>query len=99
MNFFENKKILIISPHQDDEINIAGGILTEITKYNKDVYVLYTTNGDYVFSAKTRVRECLHSCKKLGVDEKTAYEDSCLIEHDLSAESFEAIKKATKKLL
>ncbi len=33
---------------------------------------------------------------KLGVDAKTAYEDSCLIEHDLSAESFEAIKHATK---
>ena len=32
---------------------------------------------------------------KLGVDKKTAYEDSCLIEHDLSSESFEAIKKAT----
>ena len=33
---------------------------------------------------------------KLGVDEKTAYEDSCLIEHDISAKSFEAIKNATK---
>lgn len=30
-----------------------------------------------------------------GVDEKTAYEDSCMIEHDLSKKSFEAIKKAT----
>ena len=29
----------------------------------------------------------------LGVDEKTAYEDSCKIEHDLSSKSFEAIKK------
>ena len=36
---------------------------------------------------------------KLGVDEKTAYEDSCLIEHDLSSQSFEAIKKATAKYL
>ena len=36
---------------------------------------------------------------KLGVDEKTAYEDSCLIEHDLSSQSFEAIKKATIKFL
>ena len=36
---------------------------------------------------------------KIGVDEKTAYEDSCLIEHDLSAESFAAIKKATEKYL
>ena len=35
---------------------------------------------------------------KLGVDEKTAYEDSCLIEHDLSIESFEAIKRATKNM-
>ena len=33
---------------------------------------------------------------KLGVDEKIAYEDSCLIEHDISQESFEAIKNATK---
>ncbi len=36
---------------------------------------------------------------KLGVDEKTAYEDSCLIEHDLSAESFAAIKKATENYI
>ena len=31
---------------------------------------------------------------ELGVSEKQAYEDSCLIEHDLSEESFKAIKKA-----
>lgn len=36
---------------------------------------------------------------KYGVSEKTAYKDSCLIEHDLSDESFKAIKKATKPLL
>ena len=30
---------------------------------------------------------------KLGVDEKTAYEDSCRIEHDISDETFKAIKK------
>ena len=36
---------------------------------------------------------------KLGVSEKQAYEDSCLVEHDLSEESFNAIKKATEKYL
>ena len=36
---------------------------------------------------------------KLGVSEQTAYEDSCLVEHDLSEESFAAIKKATDNLL
>lgn len=34
----------------------------------------------------------------MGVDEKTAYQDSCKIEHDLSQKSFEAIKKATSNL-
>lgn len=35
----------------------------------------------------------------IGVSEKQAYIDSCLIEHDLSEESFEAIKKARDKLI
>ena len=33
----------------------------------------------------------------LGVSEKTASEDACSIEHRISDESFEAIKKATRK--
>ena len=34
---------------------------------------------------------------KLGVDEKIAAEDACRIEHDISKESFEAIKKHVEK--
>lgn len=33
---------------------------------------------------------------RLGVDEKTAVEDACRIEHVISAESFEAIKRHTQ---
>lgn len=33
----------------------------------------------------------------IGVTKETASEDACRIEHDLSEESFEAIKKACKK--
>ncbi len=33
---------------------------------------------------------------KLGVDEKIAAEDACRIEHDISKESFEAIKNHIK---
>ncbi len=33
----------------------------------------------------------------LGVDEKTAYHDSCLIEHDISDISFEKLKEHMKK--
>lgn len=35
--------------------------------------------------------------KALGVDEKTAVEDACRIEHVISAESFAAIKQHTQK--
>ena len=34
---------------------------------------------------------------RLGVDEKTAIEDACKMEHDISDESFEAIKKHALK--
>jgi Mn-dependent DtxR family transcriptional regulator len=30
---------------------------------------------------------------KIGVDEKTAFEDSCKIEHDISSKTFECLKK------
>ena len=30
---------------------------------------------------------------ELGVSEKTAYEDSCKIEHDISSESFDMLKR------
>lgn len=33
----------------------------------------------------------------LGVDEETAYEDSCKIEHDISQQTFEKIKDFLKK--
>ncbi len=31
---------------------------------------------------------------RLGVDEKTAYHDACMIEHDISDETFAAIRRA-----
>lgn len=33
----------------------------------------------------------------LGVSEKTAYEDSCKVEHDISDETFEKLKKHLKR--
>ena len=37
-------KVLIIVPHQDDDTNIAGGILTQLQEQG-EVHVLFTTNG------------------------------------------------------
>lgn len=64
---------MIIIPHEDDEINLAGSFIYSLTKSdNKDIYVVFLTNGD--FRGKdiglVRINEAVNSCKKLGVDEK-----------------------------
>lgn len=64
---FEKKKILIFCPHEDDEINLAGGLLLKLKKIECDIKVIYSTNGDYFIDAKYRIREAIKSLKKLGV--------------------------------
>lgn len=71
-NIFKNKSILIIVPHQDDEINIAGGLIASISNENKNIRVLYTTNGDFCMEAKVRYSEAIKSLKKLGVKKENA---------------------------
>lgn len=40
------KKVLVVSPHPDDELNLVGSILAAMMDQQMDVYVAYTTNGD-----------------------------------------------------
>ena len=42
----ENKKILIIAPHPDDEILGCGGLILRAKQQNAQVYVLYLTVGN-----------------------------------------------------
>ncbi len=66
---FHNKKILIFCPHEDDEINIAGGLLLELRKLDCEVKVIYSTNGDWFINAEHRIKEARKCLKKLGVPE------------------------------
>ena len=61
-----NSKVLIIVPHEDDEINIAGGTILKL-KDKAEIKVVYVTNGDLVFNAKDRFKEAIASLKNLGV--------------------------------
>ena len=67
INFFKNKKILIIVPHEDDELNLVGGLLGSDFFDKTKVYVVYMTNGDYLFNIKTRFNEAISSLKKCGI--------------------------------
>ncbi len=65
------KKYLIIVPHPDDEINIAGQLICQLTQTNNEVHVLFTTNGDYyIYEGERRLKEAINALRVLGVDEK-----------------------------
>lgn len=64
-------KILVIVPHEDDELSIAGQLIVSARKNGQEVYVLYTTNGDaYIGDGAVRIGEAIHSLEKLGVDKR-----------------------------
>lgn len=81
-------------------ISRAVGLLKKDGYINvdKDGYITLTDEGNAVakkiFERHTVISGILVS---LGVDEKTAAEDACKIEHVISDESFEAIKKYAEK--
>ena len=65
---------------------------------DKDGYITLTSSGldiaEKVYERHLIIGEALVA---LGVSEKTAYEDSCLIEHIISDESFSKIKSHLEK--
>lgn len=68
-----NKTVMVIVPHEDDEINLAGGILKNYTENGYNVKVVFTTNGDFNYSGKTRILEGINACKVMGIPEKNVF--------------------------
>ena len=78
-----------------------------LKQLENDEYITICNNNIKLTDKGTKVANLMYERHEyiakilihLGVDEKIAYEDSCLVEHDLSEESFEAIKKATEHII
>lgn len=66
-NVFNDKKVYIFVPHQDDEINIAYGLIYKIKNNVKEMKVIYATNGNYIVKDKYRLKEGIDSLKKVGL--------------------------------
>lgn len=63
----------------------------------KEGFIYLTPSGREIAEMIYERHELLTSwLVRLGVDEKIAAQDACKIEHDISKESFEAIKKHIK---
>lgn len=67
---YGGQRVLVIAPHEDDEINIAGGVIEEYRRYGSTVTLLFITNGDYMGKGETRMREELKVAGMLGVPEE-----------------------------
>lgn len=82
-------------------VSRAMGILKdgEYILVDKNGYITLTKRGkeiaEKIYERHTILTEYL---VRLGVNEKIATEDACKIEHDISDESFEAIKRHVKKV-
>ena len=81
-------------------VSRAMGLLKngELVKVDKDGLITLTDAGEAIaekiYERHTIITRFFVS---LGVDEKTAAEDACKIEHDISDASFEAIKMHIEK--
>jgi len=64
---FFGTRVLILAPHADDEINIAGNMILTLAAAKAEIFVAYSTNGDFEQSADTRAKEAVEALKILGV--------------------------------
>ena len=64
---FKNKKVMVIVPHEDDDLLISGQVLPSMYKNGADVRVVFATNGDKRVSAYTRQSEACNALEKLGI--------------------------------
>lgn len=56
-HFFRHKKVLVIVPHMDDEINVAGSMIHSLAGMECDITVLYTTDGNDFGKGRQRAEE------------------------------------------
>lgn len=71
-----NNKILLIVPHQDDELFVGGGLLKLFADSgNYEIYVVFTTNGDFFpWEGEVRLRESLRVLTELyGIEDKNIF--------------------------
>ena len=65
--FFHGNSVMIIVPHEDDEINMAGATIYGAIQEGLEVYVVFLTNGDYEYTFDVRCNETYQMAKEIGL--------------------------------
>lgn len=72
-NLFGGRKVMLIVPHEDDDINLCGGVLEQFLSCGSEVDVVFATNGDYLGKGEVRLKEALACMDGLGISENHVY--------------------------
>lgn len=70
---FSDKSVMLIVPHEDDEVFLLGGTIEEYIRYGSEVNVVFATNGDAFLTEEIkekRLNEAISALSFMGVDEK-----------------------------
>ena len=67
---YSGKRVLVVVPHPDDEINVAGQSIVNLSRQGAEIFAAFSTNGDYSVPTEARLREMAASLSILGVDRK-----------------------------
>ena len=70
---FSEKNVMIVVPHQDDDINLLGGLIEQYTDAGSRLTVVFTTNGDRYGISEIRAKETLSVLTQLGVPKEDIY--------------------------
>jgi LmbE family N-acetylglucosaminyl deacetylase len=69
-NLFADRRVMLIVPHEDDEINVLSGVMEQYTIAGSELAVVFVTNGDSETSGETRIREALRATALYGIPEQ-----------------------------
>lgn len=99
-NAFGNKNVMMFAPHEDDEINLYGGIIEQYVQHGSTVRIVFYTNGDCYGLGKLRVKEALNVADKYHIPRENiiflGYGDSLIKDgrHIYNCEPDEVVKSA-----
>jgi len=67
---FANRQVLLIVPHEDDEINVLSGVMEQYVAAESELAVVFVTNGDSETRGETRISEALSAAALYGIPEE-----------------------------
>ena len=97
-NYF-GTRILILAPHPDDEINIAGNMILTLAAAKAEIFVAYSTDGGLEVEPKIRAQEAIDALKILGVPKEKIIFMNYADGQKLSAQTRQNFKRDLKNLL